>query len=150
MNALQENKTVSKIMILIKKILIRSFVFSALFAILIVIMWNWMFIVTWIKPGFQFEQYTTAESAKAALLKKHPIGSSVDAFIATLESAGAKVERISNERVKKIWGDDKSFVGAIGYRYRQSGLLFVYKWGGACRFDENRQITSFGMSRRWK
>lgn len=30
MNALQENKTVSKIMTLIKKILIRSFVFSRL------------------------------------------------------------------------------------------------------------------------
>lgn len=42
------------------------------------------------KKGFYFEKYKTAEEAKTALLKLHPIGSDVADLVKTLERAGGK------------------------------------------------------------
>ena len=42
------------------------------------------------KKEFRFEDYKNAEEAEAALLKFHPIGSSIDSIKSTLENAGAE------------------------------------------------------------
>jgi hypothetical protein len=42
------------------------------------------------KKGFYFEKYKTADEMKETLLELHPIGSSIDGLIKTLEKAGGK------------------------------------------------------------
>lgn len=107
------------------------------------------------KGEFRFEDYDSPEEARAVLLEMHPVGSSVDDLVKTLEGAGATIESeiILNEKNKKIY--NKSPIGAVGaasYFYNQTGFLpglSSYKWGGGIPYDKDRKILAIGVSKHY-
>ena len=70
------------------------------------------------KTGFYFEKYKTAEEAKTALLKLHPIGSDVGELVRTLERAKSVYSPITNPKFKDQYNN------MIFYKYAS----FPYEW----------------------
>ena len=108
------------------------------------------------REGFYFEKYKTAEEAKAALLEMHPIGSSVESLIKTLEGAGAKVTEDSEgnlENYKKFKQYDKWWkegtVKILHYEYDKASPFFVVlnyiQWKGGIWVDKNDKIIFLGV-----
>ena len=108
---------------------------------------------------FKFENYKTAEDAKAELLRRHPIGSDVDALLETLRRAGAKVEekRVVSEYDKQRYLKGipdyityDQLYGESSYHYEQPGIrryiLLSYKWGGGISYDKNNKLTHLAVS----
>ncbi len=58
--------------------------------IVTIVFLNRGYILANLSPGFRFEKYKTAEEARIALLELHPIGSSIEKLVKTLEKAKAK------------------------------------------------------------
>jgi len=99
--------------------------------------------------NFRFEDYDDPVLAKAALLKLHPVGSSLDDLLKTLEKAGAAVRTLEGKEIYEEWRTE-DFGGVFGYNYYQSKFLYGNIWGGAIHFDKSRNITKVGLGRNYE
>ena len=54
---------------------------------------NWGYFMAHLTSEFKFEKYKTAADAKAALLELHPVGSSVEDLVNTLQEAGMNIKK---------------------------------------------------------
>ncbi len=100
------------------------------------------------KKGFYFEKYGKVEEAKEVLLNMHPIGSDVNALVATLKKAGASVEEMKEKDFRKEWRV-VGFKGALHYSYMQSGFFTPNRWGGAITYDVSDKIIRYGLGREY-
>jgi hypothetical protein len=95
---------------------------------------------------FRFEKYKTAEDAKVVLLKLHPVGSSVDELVETLDKAGGE------EYIPFIEGKYKKnprLKNIVYFRY-YSGFLELIRWGVSVeRYKENK-IFNIGVSKMYE
>jgi hypothetical protein len=98
------------------------------------------------RSGFYFEKYKTAEEAEAALLKLHPIGSSVDELVKTLERAGAEeynpysyYDNVSSDVKKYEKPNDMIF---FRYENRTINSLYPKDWSISIKIDNNKIIKS--------
>ncbi len=105
---------------------------------------------------FKFENYKTAEEAKAELLRRHPIGSNVDALLETLRGAGAKIddkEVLSQKDIDYYSGvpaNIRSLIyGQSGSYYEQPGIrryIFLnFKWGTTVFYDKDSNIVRLSI-----
>lgn len=94
------------------------------------------------KTGFYFEKYNTAEEAKAALLKLHPIGSDVDDLVKTLERAGAYSYK---PIISKKYQNNPELKRALWYKYDHITIssFFPKKWDMTINFNYDKKITNF-------
>jgi len=77
------------------------------------------------KKEFRFEDYENAEEAEAALLKLHPIGSSIDSIKSTLENAGAECNFISKDKIIDKIDKEEDYLFCS---YNKPFLIFLYEW----------------------
>ena len=112
------------------------------------------------REGFYFEKYKTAEEAKAALLEMHPIGSSVESLIKTLEGAGARAVEESEkdlENYKKFypkeyseWKQKGNFKTYYAF-YDKASPFFVIinylKWSADIWINKDNKITFIQLHR---
>ncbi len=98
---------------------------------------------------FRFEDYRTAEEAKAALLKLHPVGSDAETLIATLKLAGAEIEYVDIRKGYKIYYKDE--IGAYKYSYWKYNLgINAYQWSGFIPYDKEKKILNIGVGKMWE
>lgn len=107
------------------------------------------------KKGFYFEKYSTAEEAKAELLKLHPIGSDVESLVKRLEGAGAVLKEENLDGYRKFkqydkWWED-GVVKMYIYEYDKASLPFVFInyliWNGSIRVDKDNKIIDSAIFR---
>jgi len=97
------------------------------------------------KSGFYFEKYKTSEEAKAALLKLHPIGSSVDELVKTLEKAGMKINNefyfyyLNDKKVRVDVGKNTLY---SDYSHRTIKSIFSKTWSLWIKYTDDRKIES--------
>ena len=95
---------------------------------------------------FKFENYKTAEEAKTELLRRHPIGSNVDALFETLKEAGAKVEKINVSLHPEGYDLHKKDSQLYHYSKSKSRLMFLW-WIGRIEYSESdNSIIEHGVS----
>ena len=91
-----------------------------------------------LKKGFYFEKYSTAEEAKAELLRLHPIGSDVGELVKTLEGAGGECVITDGTINKKPIGNG-SFEESLNVKNKISRNEDFY----SCYYREPLFIISF-------
>ena len=89
--------------------------------------------------AFRFEQYNSAADAKAALLKLHPVGSSVEDLVNTLEGAGANPYAPFISPKYRSNPDLKSIL-RFKYIHRTPFSLFPKEWSLSAKYTENNKI----------
>ena len=101
---------------------------------------------------FRFEKYKTAEEAKAALLKLHPVGSSVDELALTLQKAGMTV--MKNYQFKSV----NPQRDMLDQKYNYKNLYARYEWKTSflpwsisvvqiiIKYNKNNTIKEFNLT----
>ena len=111
-----------------------------------------------LKKGFYFEKYSTAEEAKAELLRLHPIGSDVGELVKTLEGAGCVVKEENLDsyynykkfKKREEWWD-KDMVAIYDIKYEKASPFFVILnyliWSGTVQINKDGKILDVGIHR---
>jgi hypothetical protein len=113
----------------------------------IILFFNRGYIMAHMTSEFRFEKYKTAEDAKVVLLKLHPVGSSVDELVETLDKAGATCKKIDRNKYKNI-PKYVHLTKVIHCEY-YSGFLELIRWGGSI-MCKGKKIDKIGMHKEYR
>ena len=102
------------------------------------------------REGFYFEKYKTAEEAKAALLEMHPIGSSVESLIKTLEGAGCVIKKVDQQQLDLAKKTNSKYrkVDEIINCKAATGFLNWVEWRISVTV-KNKKIDDIGIGKEY-